>query len=369
VLEEEDGPQDEKAQAWADRGWWLAVEYGVVAKQARFEKKLERLRELGTMKELLEPGGRIVYRNLFREDQVRQAWTLLAEMTPWKSQLHWYLNGEERSEKEVHDILWCAGFLKGERPCRGVVPEGKGSDRKAHAWAIGCDRMLSVAPHAFDEATEEKRHVLTFGKVDEKGVMVFDRAAIAEYLAAGKLNKWCPLSPARDPSALAAVFQDVSVRAFGWPLALEMTPSLKKKLGASVLEAEHGFVLRKGQGDFEEYGAVELRWPPGAQEPEVRRAAELRGGTIAQKVRVSRKVETVLQEGVRLRGVRIEEGYVKMPELGGRYEVEQRFVLATRFHLGLQDDAAKYEGYEVGTVPKATPEYEKWAKTVLDSVP
>src|SRR5436190_20916472 len=91
------------AAAWADRGWWLAVEYGVVTKQDRFEKKLSKLRALGRMKELLEPGGRIVYRNLFREDQLREAWTLLAELTSWKNQLRWYLNGEEVSAKDVSE--------------------------------------------------------------------------------------------------------------------------------------------------------------------------------------------------------------------------------------------------------------------------
>src|SRR5581483_8940694 len=157
-----------------DRGWWLAVEYGVVTKQSRFEKKLEKLRALGAMKELLEPGGRIVYRNLFREDEVRAAWTLLAELTPWKSQLHWYLNGEAIDFKDAQEILWCAGFLKGERPCRGVLPEAKGQEKKVHAWAIGCDRRISIAPAGFDEATDEKRHVLTFAQVDETGLLRFD---------------------------------------------------------------------------------------------------------------------------------------------------------------------------------------------------
>ena len=181
------------------------------------------------------------------------------------------------------------------------------------------------------------------------------------------LNHRCPLSPARDPARLADVFQDVSVRAFGWPVVLEMGPELKKKLGAAVLEAEHGFVLKKGMKDLEEYEPIELRWVDGAAE--VKRARDLRGTTIARQVRLPKRVEGVLEGGARLRGVRIEEGYVKMPELGGRYEVEQRFVLATRFHLGMGDDPSKYEGYEVGTVPRATPEYEKWAASVLELVP
>jgi hypothetical protein len=159
----------------------------------------------------------------------------------------------------------------------------------------------------------------------------------------------------------------VSVHALGWPVVLEMGPELRKKLGTATLEAEHGFVLKKGTKDLEEYEPVELRLVRG--KVEVRRARDLRGPAIAGHVRVPKRVETVLEEGARLRGVRIEEGYVKLAELGGRYDVEQRFVLATRFHLGMADDASLYDGYSLSTVPRATPEYEKWARAVLDLVP
>jgi hypothetical protein len=360
-------PKDARSAEWADRGWWLAVEYGVVTKQQRFEKKLVKLRKLGSMKELLEPGGRIVYRNLFREEDVRDAWTLLCELTPWKAQLRCYLNGEEVPFKDASAILWCAGFLKDERPCRGVLPTGKGAEKRAHAWAIGCDRKISIAPTGFDEKTEERRHILTFSRVDERGMLVFDREAIAAWVATGVTGRRCPLSPGRDPAKLAAIFKDLSARALGWPVVLEMQPALKKRLGSAALEAEHGFVAKKGAAALGEYENVELRWAD--NDVEVRRATELRGSSIARHVRLPKKVIAVLESGARVRGVRIEEGYVKLAELGGRYEVEQRFVLATRFHLGLADDATKYEGYDVVTVPRATPEYEQWAALILDEVP
>jgi len=365
VLEESSSSSGD-APPTIDRGWWLAVEYGVVTKQARFEKKLETLRKLGEMKELLEPGGNIVYRNLFREEQVRQAWTLLAEMTPWRGQLRWYLSGEELEFKDVQEILWCAGFLKGERPCKGSVPQGRGKDKTTRAWTVGCDRRISLLPGNFDERSEEKRHLLTFATVNADGMLRFDRDAIGSFASSGVLARRCPLAPARDAQKFASIFQDVSVRALGWPLVLEMGPELEKKLGTASLEAEHGFVLRKGAKGPEQHEPVELRWTGG--EVEVRRAHELKGGTIAQKVRVTKRVQQALEEGARLRGVVIEEGYIRMPELGGRYEVEHRFVLATRFHLGMQDDPARYEGYKTGTVPRATPEYEKWAAHVLEQV-
>ena len=44
-----------------DRGWWLAIEYGVLPGRDRFLKKLPKLRGFGQMKELLEPGGTILF--------------------------------------------------------------------------------------------------------------------------------------------------------------------------------------------------------------------------------------------------------------------------------------------------------------------
>jgi hypothetical protein len=295
---------------------------------------------------------------------------------PWKAQLRCYVKGEEVSFKQAQDIVWCAGYLKNDRPCVGQKPKDKSQDRKSRVWTIGCDRRLSLAPNGFEdaEANEDdgeeavrKRHIFSFARVDERGTLVFDRAAIETFLSDDPLAKRCPLSPARDPAKLAAIFKDVSVRALGWSVVLEMGQDLQKKLGAGVLEAEHGFVLKKGQDDLEAHEPIELR-ALSSGEVEVRRAHELRGTSIARFVRVPARVQKVLEGGARLRGVRIEEGYVKLAELGGRYEVEQRFVLSTRFHLGIADDPTKYDGYRVVTVPHATPEYEKWAETVLETV-
>jgi hypothetical protein len=361
--------------SWANRGFWLAIEYGVLAKQDRFEKKLARFRSLGVMKELLEPGGRIVYRNLFREESLREAWTLLAELVSWKAQVRCYVRGEEISFKDAQEIVWCAGYLRGERPCLGSPAKEKSAERKARAWTVGCHRRISLAPSGFEEpeTTDDlihKRHIFSFARVDERGMLIFDRAAIEAYLAEDELARRCPLAPARDPARLAAIFRDVSVRALGWPVVLEMKPELEKALGASVLEAEHGFVLKKGQAPLAPHDPIELRATEG-EEIAVRRALDAPGSrerSIARFVRLPARVRNVLESGVRLRGVRIEEGYVKLAELGGRYEVEQRFVLSTRFHLGVGDDPSPYENYRVVTVPRATPEYERWAEAVLETV-
>ena len=61
------------------------MEFGVLARD-RFLKRLPQIRRLGRFQELLEPGGAILYRNLFREEQVKQAWELMTALRPWQEQ-------------------------------------------------------------------------------------------------------------------------------------------------------------------------------------------------------------------------------------------------------------------------------------------
>ncbi|MCW8141899.1 MAG: hypothetical protein KIT58_23580, partial [Planctomycetota bacterium] len=67
------------------------------------------------------------------------------------------------------------------------------------------------------------------------------------------------------------------------------------------------------------------------------------------------------------RGVRLSEGFVRLE--GGHYEVEQRFVLSPRVHLGPADDPAAFKGYALETHPRATPEWEAWADRVARALP
>ena len=54
---------------------------------------------------------------------------------------------------------------------------------------------------------------------------------------------------------------------------------------------------------------------------------------------------------------------------GGHYEVEQRFVLSPRAHLGAGDAPARFKGYALETHPRSTPEYEAWAERVSKALP
>lgn len=343
---------------WADRGWYLAVEYGVLARD-RFLKRLPKLRTLGKFKELLEPGGTILYRNLFRQSQLAEAWELFTLLKPWQDRLVCYVSGELVTPKAVLDALWCAAFLVKERPCRG----GAGTKGRP----AGCEgARILLGPGSWDEVTDERRHALTFAKVDGEGVLRFDREAIAAFIREGQPRVLCPNAPGREPEAFARAFEDVPVRSLDWPLVAELSRELEKKLG-KALEGELGFVLKKGEPELLAHAQLELGWERG--KPVVRRfdVDEQPKGGIAQHVRVPAAVSNALEKGVRLRGVRLTEGFVRLE--GGHYEVEQRFVISPRVHLTTGDDPASFQGYALETHPRATPEYEAWADRVARALP
>lgn len=346
--------------AWVDRGWWMAVEYGVLARD-KFLKRLPKLRELGSFKELLEPGGGILYRNLFREEQVQAAWELLTVLRPWQEQLVVYLNGAQVPLREAEEVLWCAGFLRKERPCRGTTAL-KGS-RPA-----GCEgaRVL-LGSGRWDERGEGARHAFTFAAVDGQGVLRFDKDALARFVAAGR-NLRCPASPGRDPAAFAAAFEDVRVRELEWPLVAELPAEVRARLGDEALTGEHGFVLAKGQPDLDAHAPLELRAGPEGQ-VEVRPVSPegLRNPSIARQVRVAPGVAAVLRQGLRLRGVRIEEAWVKLGE--DDFDREQRFVLSARVRLGVLERVELFQGWELSTAPRATAEWSAWADRVCDNLP
>lgn len=342
---------------WADRGWYLALEYGVLARD-RFLTRLPKIRGLGRFSELLEPGGVILYRNLFREDQVEAAWELLTLLRPWQAKVVCYLNGEEVPLKEGQDVLWCAAFLAKERPCR--APEKK-KDRAAGCAAA--EVLLGAGKWKLEEST--RRHALTFTSVDEGGVLRFDRDAMATFVHSGDRARRCPASPARDPQAFAAAFEEVTVRSLGWPLVAEQTRELTKLLGTKALEAEHAFVLKKGLPDLETHEALELSMLRG--KPAIRKAGERGTGSLASEMRLPVAVKRVLEAGYMLRAVRMQEAYAR--RAGGHYELEQRFVISKRVHLLAGDRAKLFKGYTLTTHPRSTPEYTAWIERVVVALP
>jgi hypothetical protein len=332
----------------------LAIEYGVLARD-RFLKRLGELRQLGTFKELLEPGGAILYRNLFRDDQVDQAWKVMTLLRPWHERITCYLGGEQAPVKEVHDVLWCAAFLAKDRPCR--APEGK---RGRPAGCLGARVLLGPGQWALEE--EEQRHALTFAEVDGDGLLRFDREALASFAARGRSAR-CPASPARNPQAFAEAFADVPARSLGWPLVAEMEPALRKQL-AKVLEKELAFVLEDDHEELEPHAPLELLEVKGKQ---VIRLAGGRGGSIASELKLPAAMARALAAGHVLRAVRMQEAYARRK--GGHYVVEQRYVLSTRVHLLPTDRAEAFAGYKLATYPRSTTEYAAWVDRIQEALP
>lgn len=348
----------EPSPRWADRGWYLALEYGVLARD-RFLKRLPVLRALGRFQELLEPGGKIRYRNLFRAAQVKQAWEALTTLQPWKESVTCYLRGHEVPLREVHEVLWCAGFVREDAVCRGGL--GDRDARKAVRF-VGCPgAQIRLSSGAWDLDTPERRHVVAFGGVSERGEFDFDRAAIAEFVAGRGRGRLCPASPAADPQAFAEAFSATPVRALGWTLSAELGDPLLASLGES-LSAEQGLALPKGAAEPPLNSELELRCRGG--EFEVALLAEER--ILEATLRLDPAVEETLRGGTRLRAVLVGEGYVRRDD--GHYDHELRCLIARRVNLGPADRVETFPGYRFETFPRATPQYEAWAERVAASL-
>lgn len=343
---------------WADRGWYLALEYGVLARD-RFLRRLPTLRELGRFQELLEPGGKIRYRNLFRAAEVKDAWEALTALQPWKEHVTCYLRGHEVAHREVHEVLWCAGFLREDAVCRGGLGD---RDAKKATRFVGCPgAQIRISAGTWDLDTPERRHVVTFGFVNERGEYDFDREAIAEFVADRGRSRLCPASPAADPSAFAAAFSKTPVRSLGWALIAELSDAQVERLG-DALVTEHGLAVVKGTPEPPANSEIELRRMRG----KIQAYLIVEERAIRATFRLDPRVEELLHEGTRLRAVLVGEGYVRRDD--GHYDHELRFVLARRVHLGPADRIEHFAGYRFETFPRATAQYEAWAGRVASAM-
>lgn len=343
---------------WADRGWYLALEYGVLARD-KFLRRLPTLRGLGRFQELLEPGGKIRYRNLFRASEVKDAWEALTALQPWKDQVTCYLRGHEVPHREVHEVLWCAGFLREDATCRGGL--GDRDARKAVRF-VGCPgAQVRLTAGTWDLATEDRRHLTQFGFVDEEGHYDFDRAAIQAFVSERGRARLCPASPAADPEGFAEAFPRTPVRALGWTLSAELSDAQVERLG-EALTAEHGLAVKKGGDEPPANSELELRKHRG----KVQAVLMPEETPIKATLRLDPRVEEILLEGTRLRALLVGEGYVRRDD--GHYDHELRFVLARRVHLGPADRVANFVGYRFETFPRATPQYEAWTQRIAVSL-
>lgn len=332
---------------WADRGWYLAVEYSTLPGKERFLKRLEGLRKLGRFKELLEDGGSITYRNLFREDQLKQAWDLLTAIKPWRAKARLYLNGEELPWKDANAIVWCGGFLAPENPCR--------ADYDARRYTIGCEHAVSFAPYQWDLRDERARHILTFARLQPEGCD-WDIEALRDYLAKGIAARVCPLSPIRDPGLWTRALEQASAAAFGWSFALRLGPALKKRLGPRATQRDHAFVKTDDAPELVGEVAVELGLDNGQAAAFL--AAEP-GRVIGRDLDLAAGLRRAIEGGARLRVTRKGERYGRGQR---RHQIEQVFHLVQWFVLPPERPPSDFPDHDIEAIPEASPGYEAWAR-------
>ncbi len=350
---------------WADRGWWLSVDYPVLSTRGNFTRALERLRGLGAFTELLDEEGRIVHRNLFDDAALRDAWTSLALLSPWKSRLELHLKGDQIPYALVHDILWCAAFDGDARACEVRAD----SER----WTIGCDRVLDLSPRDFDhdgtrpadapagkkkaKGADDRRHLMTFSELAPDGTIRFDRHAIADFVEAGERFRLCPAAPrGMLDRLLAALPPKLAPADLGWGAVLELDGSVRSRLG-SALTAEHELdllprvecpllgtplVIRKRRGKSHERLRVELA----------------DGTVVSEKVIAPGALERVVAD----------DGVVLEATVTGGFYRRMRFLLSQRSRLSPKELAAAGRpgrGYSMRLVPEATRDYGVFVRGLI----
>lgn len=345
---------EENPKSWADRGWYLAVEYGLLPGKERFLKRLEKIRDLGTFKELLETGGSITYRNLFRQTELQDAWALMTAVQSWKKKVTIYLNGRPLDWKDASQIVWCGGYLGKENPCRG--------DMAARRYDIGCNQKINFAPFQFDRIEDNRRHIMTFAELKEDGHYHFDCDAIRTFLSDGDCARYCPLSPARQDLPLEEIFEPLSTQKLGWQVTLRMSKSLEKTLGAAALKRDHAFL--KADSAKSMIGPMPLEIRELGGQATLVLASDPEGPPISTgDVDITVRVQRALDEGFRLRATRKGERYCRAA--GRRDEIEQVFNLEPMFVLDPDRDPAEFPGFDLESIPQNNPGYQTWARSVM----
>lgn len=338
---------------WADRGWYLALEYGLLPGKDRFLKRLEQLRNLGRFKELLEEGGRITYRNLFRKHELEEAWKVMTAVNPWRKKVGIYLNGEPVDWSDAHKIVWCTAYLYRENPCRGA-PDKRDFD-------VGCDRKVSFAPFGWDRIEDRRRHVLSFSTLGRDGRLSFNVDALLDFLGAETCGRLCPLSPARAVRSWRHALEPVSLGELGWPSVVKVSEDLRSRLTVKTFDRDHGFTRHEDAPRLVGPVDLELRWFRGG--PAVFQVSDLDGEPVSDEVDINPMLSDFLSEGGRIRAVRTGERYGQGPR---RHLIEQVFNLTQWFQLEPDSSPLDYPGFDLNLLPSNNDLYKDWARRALE---
>lgn len=165
---------------WVDRGWYLVLDFGA-SRSNQFEKARDLARSLPNHQELVDENGQIVYRNIFRLENMPEFLELYRLVGKWQS-CQLFVNGYKVGdmESENNGLACYLSYLEGDfnycrnRPTRqtGGIPE-----------YIGCFRShVAVYPwgwkpwYNFIKRVRENRYL----EVDLPGIIDTAHAHLLE---------------------------------------------------------------------------------------------------------------------------------------------------------------------------------------------
>jgi len=100
---------------WADRGWYLVLEFGH-SKSDRYESAVRLARRGPGYLALLDENRALVHRNLYRGDDLRHFWRLLERVRAWKS-TRLFASGDPVTADEAADGVECYLFFSEHSLC------------------------------------------------------------------------------------------------------------------------------------------------------------------------------------------------------------------------------------------------------------
>jgi hypothetical protein len=170
--------ETQQTRTWADRGWYLALEFGP-SNSDRHEIAVRLARRGPGYLALLDENRALVHRNLYRrDDNLRHFWRLLDHVRSWKS-ARFYFCGDPVTADEAAPGVECYLYFRKHSLCEGAWGE----------WPmfIGCPNAGIALRPDLPSAWFRRSH--RSGRV-----FAVDKTWLSERLESGLLrHRCCPL--------------------------------------------------------------------------------------------------------------------------------------------------------------------------------
>ncbi len=168
---------------WADRGWYLAVEFRQ-SSSPKFESAVRMAGKHPGFTVLIDEGGNCIYRTLYRPGELKPLPRLLSLIRAWK-ETRLYVCGHETTVEAVETWLPCYQHYEGTShpPCREPLRQGHLARRVGCHWA-----GISLEMSEWDAWYR-------LGTLDADGVFHLNREALSARIHAWERSyAGCPLA-------------------------------------------------------------------------------------------------------------------------------------------------------------------------------